>query len=153
MDTKGAINGHEMFSTLETTIEYNYKNASKGGQCFAICTPLISRVHHLAQAGEMAFRDATGSLDRLNSPVYFMCTHHPAGALPLGVWITSGQSQNVTKHCLEKLKTVLPPHAFGGRGPNTGLQLFMTDDDSGQRGALLQIWKQCSLLLCTFNFL
>ena len=167
---KGAPNGQNMFKTLMTTIEnYNNKNGTKGGKCFlqnfeqsdnseqplivAICTPLMSRVHQLRQAGEMAFLDASGSLDRFNNPVYFMCTHHPAGALPLGVWITSGQSQKVTKQCLEKLQNVLPPHAFGGRGPKAGPRIFMTDDDSGQRGALSDIWKDALLLLCTFHFL
>jgi len=167
---KGAPNGQGMFNTLMTTIEkYNNKNATKGGKCFlqsfeqsdnseqplivAICTPLMSRVHQLRQAGEMAFLDASGSLDRFNNPVYFMCTQHLAGALPLGVWITSGQSQQVTKQCLERLQNVLPPHAFGGRGPKVGPHIFMTDDDSGQRGALSEIWKDALLLLCTFHFL
>ena len=82
-----------------------------------------------------------------------MCTHHPAGALPLGVWITSGQSQKVTKQCLEKLQNVLPPRAFGGRGPKAGPRIFITDDDFGQRGALSDIWKDALLLHCTFHFL
>ena len=30
---------------------------------------------------------------------------------------------------------------------------FMTDDNSGQRGALSDIWKESILLLCTFHFL
>ncbi|KAL9978127.1 hypothetical protein ACROYT_G015612 [Oculina patagonica] len=170
LDRKGPPNGQSMFNTLAKTIEdYNNKNATKGGKCFlqtfeqsenseqplivAICTPLMSRVHQLRQTGEMAFLDASGSLDRFNNPVYFMCTNHPAGALPLGVWITSGQSQYVTNQCLEKLQNVLPPHAFGGRGPKTGPQIFMTDDDSGQRGALSDTWKDSLLLLCTFHFL
>lgn len=156
LDKKGAPNGHGMFCTLATIIDdYNRKNASQGGEYFlqtyqqsgeceqpliiAICTPLMSRVHQLKQAGEMAFLDASGSLDRFNNPVYFMCTHHPAGALPLGVWITSGQSQQITKQCLEKLQNHLPQHAFGGRGPKKGPHIFMTDDDSGQRGALSDI--------------
>ena len=170
IDNKGAPNGEGMFCTLATIIDdYNKNNACKGGECFlqtyeqsgkceqpliiAICTPLMSRVHHLKQAGEMAFLDASGSLDRFNNPVYFMCTHHPAGALPLGVWITSGQSQHIAKQCLQKLQNLLPPHAFGGRGPKTRPQIFMTDDDSGQRGALSDIWKESILLLCTFHFL
>ena len=113
----------------------------------------MSRVHQLKQAGEMAFLDASGGLDRFNNPVYFMCTHHPTGALSLGVWITSGQSQQITKQCLEKLQNLLPQHAFGGRGPIKGPHIFMNDDDSGQRGALSDIWKESILLLCTFHFL
>ena len=82
----------------------------------------------------MAFLDASGTLDRCNNPVYFMCTHHTAGALPLGVWITFGQRQHVIRQCLEKVQNVLLPHAFGGRGPKSGPRIFTTDDDAGQRG-------------------
>ena len=57
--------------------------------------------------------------------VYFMCTHHPAGALPPGVWITSGQSQHIIRpQCLEKVQNALSPHASGGRGPKTGPGIF-----------------------------
>lgn len=34
-----------------------------------------------------------------------------------------------------------------------GPQIFMTDEDQGQRGALSDIWKECQLLLCAFHFL
>ena len=149
---KGDPNGQSMFTVLAAVIKaYNIRNNGKRGKRFlqtyeqngtseqpliiAICTPLMSRVRQLKQAGEMAYLDASGSLDRFNNPVYFMCTHHPAGALPLGVWITSGQSQHVIRQCLEKGQNVLPPHAFGGRGPKT------------------DTWKEAILLLCTFHFL
>lgn len=71
----------------------------------------------------------------------------------VGVWITSGQSPHVIRQCLEKVQNMLPPHAFGGGGPKTGPDIFMTDDDSGQRGALLDTWKEVIILLCTFHFL
>ena len=48
---------------------------------------------------------------------------------------------------------MLAPHAFGGSGPKTGPDIFMTDDDFGQRGALLDTWKEVIILLCTFHFL
>ena len=87
--------------------------------------------------------------------MYFTCTHHPAGALPLQmyVWITSVQSQHVIRQCLEKVQNMLAPHAFGGSGPKTGPDIFMTDDDFEQRGALLDTWKEVIILLCTFHFL
>ena len=91
---KGAPYGQEMFNTLEAIInEYNKKNSPKGGKCFlqtyensgnsekplivAICTPLMSRVHRLTQAGEMAFLDASGSLDRFK-----VAEHSFAGRQP-----------------------------------------------------------------------
>ena len=35
----------------------------------------------------------------------------------------------------------------------TGPNILMTDDDSRQKGALLETWKEVILLLCTFHFL
>ena len=39
--------------------------------------------------------------------VFLMCTHHPSGALPLAVWVTSSQSQSCLESCLDRLKTIL----------------------------------------------
>ena len=114
---------------------------------------MMSRVHKLRQAGEMAFMDASGSLDRHNNPVYFMCTHHPSGALPLAVWITSSQSEATLKSCLHNVVSVLPQHAFGGKGAASGPSIFLTDDDSAQRNALRAYWRSSVLLLCIFHFL
>ena len=140
-------NGSAMLNRLEEIVDdYNKNNTDKGGKCYlqrvngngpdkqdlilSICTPLMSRVHETRQAGEMAFMDSSGSLARYNNPVFFMYTHHPCGALPHGVQVTSSQSQPCLENCLEKLKFILQRHAFGGKGPQKGPDIFMTDDDS-----------------------
>ena len=124
IEKKGPSNGSAIFDQLEKIVEdYNRKNANIGGKCFlqrvqgndadqkhlilSICDPLMSRVHTTKQAGEMAFMDSSGSLDRYNNPVYFMYTHHPCGALPLAVWVTSSQSQSCLESCLEQLKDLV----------------------------------------------
>lgn len=118
--TKGPSNGSEMFDYLQECVTtYNKDKMNTGGKIFlqrynndtkqekpliiSICTPMMPRVHKLRQAGEMAFMDASGSLDRHNNPVYFMCTHHPSGALPLAVWIPSSQSEATLKSCLHNV--------------------------------------------------
>jgi hypothetical protein len=63
-------------------------------------------MHSLPQAGEMVFLDASASIDRHNNPVYFLCTHHPSGALHLCVWVTSDNSQQTVTSCLETAKKV-----------------------------------------------
>ena len=100
VEKKGPSNGSAMFDRLEEIVDdYNNNNADKGGKCYlqrvngngpdkqdlilSICTPLMSRVHETRQAGEMAFMESSGSLDWYNNPVFFMCTHHPCGALSL----------------------------------------------------------------------
>ena len=170
IDNKGAPNGEGMFCTLATIIDdYNKNNACKGGECFlqtyeqsgkceqpliiAICTPLMSRVHHLKQAGEMAFLDASGSLDRFNNPVYFMCHSSPCWCSAIGgvdyIWTIPTYSKTVST----KVAKSLAPTCLWWSRPKTRPQIFMTDDDSGQRGALSDIWKESILLLCTFHFL
>ena len=168
--TKGPCNGSEMFDHLEEYVtNYNKENENDGGKIFlqrynnasecekpliiSICTPMMYRVHKLQQAGEMAFMDASGSHDRHNNPVYFMCTHHPSGALPLAVWVTSSQSETTLKCCLNNLISVLPKHVFGGKGPGVGPSVFLTDDDTAQRNALRAYWCSSVLLLCIFHFL
>ena len=97
-ETKGAPDGVDMFEELEDVVkDYNERHSKEGGKCFiqryertartekplilAIVTPLMAKVHSLPQAGEMVFLDASASIDRHNNPVYFLCTHHPSGAL------------------------------------------------------------------------
>ena len=170
IENKGPSNGPEMFDRLETLVqEYNKKHAEVRGKCFlqrykndggyeqhlvlSIYTSLMSRVHKTRQASEMAFMDCSGSLDQHNNPVFFMCTHHPCGALPLAVWATSSQSEASLESCLESLKSILPSHTFGNQGPETGPDVFMTDDDTAQRQALRSQWKHAALLLCIFHFM
>src|SRR6266496_4634318 len=51
------------------------------------------------------------------------------------------------------LKTILPPHAFYGRGPQTGPILFLTDDSNAERNALELCYPKAIHLLCTFHLL
>ena len=166
---KGPSNGQEMFKKLNKLIkDYNKTNSIHGGSCclqeytsgneekpliLAIVTPLMSRVHSLPQASEMAFLNASSSLDRYNNRVFFLCTHHPTGSLPLAVWISSDGSSDTNNKSMAMLKSVLPNHAFGGKGPNGGPRLFMTDDDAAEKGALQEQWPESTQLLCIFHFL
>ena len=166
---KGPSNGQEMFEKVKQLIhDYNKKNNIHGGSCclqeythgndekpliLTIVTPLMSRVHSLPQASEMAFLDASSSLDRYNNRVFFLCTHHPSGSLPLAVWVSSDGSLDTNNKSIAMLKSVLPKHAFGGKGPNGGPSLFMTDDDAAEKGALQEQWPDSTQLLCIFHFL
>ena len=62
--------------------------------------------------------------------------------------MTSSQSEASLESCLESLTSNLPSHAFGNQGPETGPDIFMTDDDTAQRQALHSQWKHATLLLC-----
>ncbi len=73
-------------------------------------TPLMSKVHSPSQASEMAFLDASQSLDKYNICVFFLCTHHPSGSLPLAVWVSSDGSLDTNSKIIAMLKSILPQH-------------------------------------------
>ena len=119
----------------------------------AICTPLMSRAHNLLrQLGELVYCDSTASLDRFNCPTFIISTSSSAGGIPLGIVITSGESEAVLTEAFSLLKKILPEKAFYGRGYQ-GPQLCMTDDCDAEKGALKNNWSQITLLLCVFHFL
>ena len=165
-----------MFKRLEGVVEeYNNNNADQGGCAYiqryhnkangstwdnpnngvqplvlAVCTPLMARAHRLVrQAGELVYCDATASLDKYNSPTFIISTSSSAGGIPLGVVITSGESELILEEAFSFLKKVLPQNGRGEKGP----QLFITDDSSAERSAIRATWPDSTLLLCVFHYL
>ena len=119
-ETLGKESGEGMFIKLEGMVaKYNEDNAKDGGRAviqryeskkittwetrdsaeqplvLAVCTPLMARAHALVrQAGELVYCDSTASLDRYNSPTFVISTCTSAGGVPLGVVVTSGESED-----------------------------------------------------------
>ena len=119
----------------------------------AICTPLMKRVHQLWRySSEMAFIDSSGGMDRSNSRVFLLLTHSPVGGLPLGVFVTTSESEAAVKCGLDLLMDILPGEAFFGRGAH-GPKVIMTDDSTAERTAIRAVWPLCTLLLCIFHVL
>lgn len=120
----------------------------------ALCTPLMSRVHKLIKSSaEMMFMDSSGSMDFLNCRVFLMLTHSVAGGLPLGILVTTSESERVVTCGLELWKSILPPDAFYGRGPSVGPKIALTDDAAAEQNALRFSFKNIILLLCLFHVL
>eukprot|EP00057_Strongylocentrotus_purpuratus_P009221 XP_011663695.1 PREDICTED: uncharacterized protein LOC752725 isoform X2 [Strongylocentrotus purpuratus] len=119
----------------------------------AICTPLMQRVHVLHQySSELCFMDASTNLDRQDCKCYLLLTHSCVGGLPLGVLITTSETQSTISAALDLYKTILPAGCFGGRDA-IGPQLFITDDCLAERQALNEAFPQSTLLLCSFHLL
>ena len=174
----GQKNGESMFEMLEQRVkEYNEKFSRDGGHAFiqrylnktkyektwesdsdqplilAICTPLMDRAHAmLRQAAELVYIDATASLDRYNCPTFMMSTCSPAGGIPLGVVITSGEDEATITEAFTFIKTVLPKNSFYGRG-SKGPQMCITDDSAAERTAIHNVWPETQLFLCIFHYL
>lgn len=102
----GPASGEGMVESLSGAIE-KY-NAESGSVCavvkkfqetdliVALCSPLMKRVHRLLKSsGEINFLDSGGSMDRHNSRVFTILAPSVAGALPLGMIITSSESEDV----------------------------------------------------------
>lgn len=97
--------------------------------------------------------DASASFEPLNTSITLFYTSCAVGALPLALFITSDELEITLEKAINLLKTILPQHAFFGRGPTIGPMVFMTDDSSAERNALELCWPQGIRLLCTFHVL
>ena len=181
VEKHGEENGEGMFSQLEKLVsDYNMENEQEGGRAFiqrykhkhvettskgtdfstdqplvlAICTPLMARAHQVVrQAGELVYCDATSSLDRYNCPTFIMSTCTSTGGIPLGVVITSGESEAVITEAITFLKTTLPPNAFysrGAKGPECALQMTVM---LKEQHYIRSTWPHTTLLLCIFHYL
>ena len=76
----------------------------------------MRRVHErVRQAGEICYFDASSSFDPLNTSVTLLYTSCAAGALPLGLFLTSDESEVTIEFAINKLKSILPQNAFFGR--------------------------------------
>ena len=92
-------------------------------------------------------------MDEHNLRVFLMCTLSVAGALPLGIIITSDEKTETLVAAFSMFKQTLPVGAFYQRGPEVGPEIIMTDNCSELRDALQIIWPSVKLILCIFHIL
>lgn len=71
-----------------------------------------------------------------------------AGAVPLGVIITSGQSTTEYQLVFSLCRTIIGSTGFGGQGY---LLTFMTDDSEAEHAALMTVWPETISHLCLFH--
>ncbi|CAB5385354.1 unnamed protein product [Rhizophagus irregularis] len=129
-----------MFRRLAEVVN-DYNNSGKG-------------VHEkILQSSEICYMDASASFEPLNTSITLLYTSCAIGALPLGLFITSDELEITLEKALNLLKSILPQHAFYGRGAQLGSKIFLTDDSSAERNALELCWPESIRLLCTFHVL
>ncbi|GES80853.1 hypothetical protein GLOIN_2v1883854 [Rhizophagus clarus] len=105
------------------------------------------------ELGEICYFDASSSFDSLNTSVTLLYTSCAAGALPLGLFLTSGESKITIEFVINKLKSILPQNAFFGRGIDLGPSVFVTDDSAAERNAIELCWPKSGRFLCVFHVL
>lgn len=161
--TYGASSGEKMLIDMEKVIEqYNedqhdlcatMERTEDGQTIVALCTPLMKRVHKMVEhSAEMVFIDSSGNCDRHNTRIFVLLTHSTAGGLPLGIIMTTSESQSTIVAGLNLLKTILPDEGFAGRESH-GPRIFITDDCLSLRQALHSVYPEASLLLCVFHLM
>ncbi|CAG8809923.1 20054_t:CDS:2, partial [Gigaspora margarita] len=107
MSQLGVQNGINMFECLESEVE----NYNKLGYGKAIFQPFDKNKKQSFVLYMLS------SFDSLNTSMTFLYTSCAIGALPLGVILTSDESENTLKFEFDFLKIVLPIKAFYNRGP------------------------------------
>ena len=126
-----------MFKRLADIVQ-EYNSSGKGKailqeynahaeKAFILCivTNLMFRVHEkVPQAAELCYMDALALFDPLNSSITLFYTSCAAGALPLGLFITSDELEIMLERSINLLKTILLSYAFFGRGPQVGPVVF-----------------------------
>ncbi|XP_066923705.1 uncharacterized protein [Clytia hemisphaerica] len=161
----GGKNGADMFEKLKERInqfEENmdgikvayqlYNEDENSALILAILTPLMIRVHRMVrESSEIVFIDSTSNLDEHNLRFFLLVTHSVAGALPLGIIITSDEREETIVKALTLYKGILPEEAF--YNSPTGPDIFMTDNCGELRNSLHKIWPDSTLLLCIFHIL
>ena len=159
----GESTGEGMLESLRDFI--SRYNLQVGSECMAmdvtsenkvvmaICTPLMRRVHEeIKHASELVFMDASSNMDRHGCSVFLLLTHSCVGGLPLGVLITTSESEMVIEAALKLYCSILPQSCFGGRGIQ-GPVLFMTDDSAAEQNAIRHVFPASQCLLCVFHVL
>lgn len=81
-----------------------------------------------------------------------MLTHSPAGGLPLGVLVTSSESQASIQADLRLLYSLFPERSFHGKDQG-GPKVAITDDYSSLRQSIGKVYPDTTLILCVFDVL
>ncbi|KAF0713108.1 SWIM-type domain-containing protein [Aphis craccivora] len=114
-----------------------------------ILTPIMKRAHDLPLSKDIVFVDSTSSCDPENHCITFLLTPCAAGAAPLGVIISKGQSEASYSSGFNLIKQNVK-NAFSGQGYPS---LFLTDNSDAEINALKIVWPQSRSLLCIFHVL
>lgn len=119
----------------------------------AICTPFMKRVHTcIAESGDVLLINSFWSCDDKNLKIFVLLCHSVERGLPLGVIITSEETQSTISAGLWLLKTLIPSRNFFGchGGPWT---IALSEDCTPLRHALQEAYPEASFLLCAFHLM
>ncbi|CAG8853309.1 318_t:CDS:2, partial [Gigaspora margarita] len=150
---KEEVNSYNIFGKGRAILQ-EYDSWSNKAFILCIVTNLMVRVHEkIKQSGEICYVNASASFEPLNTPITLFYTSCIAGALPLGLIITSDELEITLEKGMIMLKSLLPQYAFFGHGPDIGPIAFLTDNSNSECNALGHCWPNSTQLLCVFHVL
>ncbi|GBO16133.1 hypothetical protein AVEN_33870-1 [Araneus ventricosus] len=95
----------------------------------------MRRESNLETAADLVFVDSTSSCDAENHSITFFLTPYAAGAVPLGIVITKGQTEIAYTAGFKLLKNSLGK-SFNRNGSPT---IFITDNSSAEINSLCSV--------------
>ena len=101
------------------------------------------------QAGKLCYVDASSSFEHLNNLITLLFTSCTIGAFLLGLIITSDEFEVTLEKAINMLKSILPPYAFFGHGPQVVPKVFLTDNSNAEHNALELYWPRGKLLFAS----
>ena len=108
----------------------------------------MQRAHSLPLASKIVFMDNTLSCDSENHAITFLLTPCEAAAVPLAVFITSGQRQADYETGFSLLKEAVGENLFGGQHYP---EVFITDDSLAEQNAIKSTFPDSGSKLCLFH--
>ncbi|XP_035207784.1 uncharacterized protein LOC118182540 [Stegodyphus dumicola] len=163
--TKFHLNFSDEFDWNDTKIvnilkeEIEDINASKGSATMTtiddniivvLATPLMQRAHSMKASGEVVFVDNSGYLDRCRCYVYVIMAYSCTEGLPLGLLITTSDTEEILTAGFKLLADTLPDKAFGSFG-RQGPEVFLTANDNALQNSLKAVYPETAVLLCAYN--
>lgn len=109
----------------------------------------MRRVHQMKEAKEIIFVDSTSACDPLNHSITFVMCPSSAGAVPLAIILTKGQTYDCYCQGFKLINEAVLEGFCGQKYPN----LFLTDQSPAEINAINSVWPKSITLLCTFYVL
>lgn len=150
-------NDSKVVNVLKEDIEE--LNSSKGSATVAtigediivvLSTPLMQRAHSMKASGEVVFVDNSGFMDGCRCHVYVVMAYSCTEGLPLGLMITTSDSENILTAGFKLLAETLPDKAFGSFG-RQGPEVFLTANNDALQNSLKVVYPDSAVLLCAYN--
>lgn len=119
----------------------------------SILTPLMKRGLENPMSGETVFVDSVNYVDKFGVNILLLtCVFNPTTRIPLGIIITSQETESILEQGLRLYLLMTEEASFGGRGKD-GPSVFVSDHSKIIVKVFKTVFPQASSLWSGFHFL